>query len=308
VRGAVTVLRYHRRMRGMFLSLLLMPAIAVSQTPPPASQNPSPMVETTRAHRRIDKKEPEGTRWTLRVDDRDVPLFLPKAAAPAEAVDLVVHFHGASWLAEMSAAAVDRPLAVATVHAGAGSRAYASAFKSPEAFESLLAAAAESLAPRTIGGVWLTAFSAGHGAIRSILGQPAGEKVRGILLLDGLHTGYVPDRKVLADGGALDTANLLPFARFAREAAQGKRRMVITHSEIFPGTFASTTETADWLIAELGLRRTAVVRWGPVEMQQLSEVHKGNLHVLGFAGNSAPDHVDHFHGMPEFLGMLIVDR
>jgi hypothetical protein len=36
-------------------------------------------------------------------------------------------------------------------------------------------------------------------------------------------------------------------------------------------------------------------------MQQLSEVQAGRLRILGFAGNTAPDHVDHFHGMPEFL-------
>ena len=30
------------------------------------------------------------------------------------------------------------------------------------------------------------------------------------------------------------------------------KRVIITHSEIFPGTFASTTETADYLLAQLG--------------------------------------------------------
>jgi hypothetical protein len=41
-------------------------------------------------------------------------------------------------------------------------------------------------------------------------------------------------------------------------------------------------------------------------MQQISEVRKGNLAILGYAGNSAPDHIDHLHGMPEFLTMLVV--
>jgi hypothetical protein len=54
----------------------------------------------------------------------------------------------------------------------------------------------------------------------------------------------------------------------------------------------------------LGLRRTPVLRWGPRGMQQLSELRKGRFAILGFAGNSAPDHVDQFHGMPEFLEML----
>lgn len=295
--------RYHRAVHAAVVALIA--ALAAAQAPPPASQNPSPMVETTRAHERVEKSEPEGMRWTLRAGERDVPLFLPQRFADTGAVDLVVHFHGAAWLAETSAARAGRPVAIATVHAGAGSSSYSSAFGSPETFGSLLEAAAGALAPRTITGVWLTAFSAGYGAIRAILEQPAGERVRGVLLLDGLHASYVPERTVLAEGGALEVARLEPFARFAQEAAAGRRRMVITHSEIFPGTFASTTETADWLIARLGLRRTPLLAWGPREMQQLSEVRAGDLVILGFAGNSAPDHVDHFHGMPEFLGMLM---
>ncbi|HEY0593830.1 MAG TPA: hypothetical protein VGF40_18810, partial [Thermoanaerobaculia bacterium] len=177
------------------VSLLLLSTVALAQTElqKPGAQNPSPMVETTREHRRIEKSEPEGLRWTLRAGEREVPLFLPKSAADAKQVDLLVHFHGAAWLAETAAASLKRPVAVATVNAGAGSGRYAAAFESPEAFESILSAAAESLAPRTIGAIWLSGFSAGHGAIRSILGQPAAERVRGILLLDGLHTGYVPE-------------------------------------------------------------------------------------------------------------------
>ena len=40
----------------------------------------------------------------------------------------------------------------------------------------------------------------------------------------------------------------------AQEAAAGRKRMLVTHSEIFPGTFASTTETADYLLDKLGLK------------------------------------------------------
>jgi len=122
-----------------------------------------------------------------------------------------------------------------------------------------------------------------------------------VLLLDGMHTSYIPEATVLAAGGALDTTNLVAFADFARAAMRGEKRFVVTHSEIFPGTFASTTETADWLLGALGLRRTPVLRWGPRGMQQLSETRAGRFELHGFAGNSAPDHVDHLHAMPELL-------
>jgi hypothetical protein len=61
----------------------------------------------------------------------------------------------------------------------------------------------------------------------------------------------------------------------------------------------STTETADYLLREWGLRPHAVVKWGPMKTQTLSEVKKGRLLVIGFAGNSAPDHVDELHSLPQ---------
>ena len=126
-----------------------------------------------------------------------------------------------------------------------------------------------------------------------------------MLLLDGMHTSYVPEGAVLATGGTLDSTNLVALANFARAAVRGEKRFVVTHSEIFPGTFASTTETSDWLLRALGLRRTPVLRWGPRGMQQLSEVRAGRFELLGFAGNSGPDHIDHLHAMPELLARTL---
>ena len=79
---------------------------------------------------------------------------------------------------------------------------------------------------------------------------------------------------------------------------------MITHSEIFPGTFVSTTEATDWLLASLGTHATPVLAWGPGGMQQLADARLGLFHVLGFAGNSAPDHVDQLHGMATFVRMM----
>jgi hypothetical protein len=78
----------------------------------------------------------------------------------------------------------------------------------------------------------------------------------------------------------------------------------VTHSEIFPGTFASTTETSDYLVRALDLTRHAVVKWGPMKTQQLSEVRSGKLLIMGFAGNSAPDHVDQLHSLPDYLRLI----
>ncbi len=91
------------------------------------------------------------------------------------------------------------------------------------------------------------------------------------------------------------------FTRLATEAAAGRTRFWVTHSEVYPGTYASTTDTANVLLASLGLTRRPVLKRGPLGMQQLSDARRGGFHVLGFAGNSAPDHVDHLYALGEWL-------
>jgi hypothetical protein len=196
------------------------------------------------------------------------------------------------------------------VNIAPGSGAYDRAFSDPAVYDSLLAAVGRALSatsgkPARVNRVTLVGFSAGHGAIRAILRDPRHfDSVNGVLLLDGLHTSYVPEGAVIDKGGVLDTTNLVAFTRYARAAMRGEKRFLITHSEIFPGTFASTTETSDYLIGALGLERKPVLQWGPGGMQQLSEVRQGQFEIMGFAGNTGPDHIDQFHGMPEFLRRL----
>ncbi|MFL5573376.1 MAG: hypothetical protein ACJ78R_07680 [Gemmatimonadaceae bacterium] len=298
----------------MVLIAVVMPFFAATgqvAAPPAAGQNPSPMVEQTRAHERLAPKPLGGAvRSFAGPADKPVEVFVPDGVPTTEGVDLIVHFHGAAWLPEQAGVRDARRAVVAVVNLGTGSGTYDRTFTDPAVFDSLLAGVQRQVTAVTgkvarIGAVTLIGFSAGHGAVRAILRDPRHfARVNAVLLLDGMHTSYVPEGRVLAAGGALDTTNLVAFVDFARAAMRGEKRFIVTHSEIFPGTFASTTETADWLIERLGLRRTPVLKWGPRGMQQTSEARQGDFELLGFAGNSAPDHVDHLHGMPEFLARL----
>jgi hypothetical protein len=290
------------------------PSQATAQIPVPsaASQNPSPMVERTRAHERLTPLELDGTtRSFAGPAGKAVDLWISDRSRTRDTVDLVVHFHGAVWLPRQAVSGLGDYTAVAVVNLGTGSGAYDRAFADAVTFDSLLTEVARDVSavtggPARIGRITLVGFSAGHGAVRAILRVPRHfARVDAVLLLDGMHTSYVPEGKVIAEGGTLDTTNLAAFAEFARAAVRGEKRFVVTHSEIFPGTFASTTETADWLLGVLGLRRMPVLRWGPRGMQQLSEIRAGRFELFGFAGNSAPDHVDHLHAMPELLKQLV---
>jgi hypothetical protein len=277
-------------------SLLILPLAAVLCAQ--QQQNPSPMVEHTREHPRIVKSEPPGRREKLSTGT----LFIPARLKGRKRLPLFIHFHGGDWLPEV-AAAREGHSAVISVQSGAGSSAYAKQFAGGELFTKMLREASEKTGV-TFEPIALTAWSAGHGAVREILQNPADyARVQSVLLIDGFHTGYAGGKPGPLES-SLEADHMEIFLKFARDAVAGRKRMIVTHSEIFPGTFASTTETTDWLVSQLGLKRRAVVRWGPMKTQQLSEVRKGKFLLAGYAGNSAPDHVDQFHSLPEYLKWL----
>ncbi len=246
-----------------------------------------------RSHPRLPKERPDGRREKLSLGT----LFLPKALPLKGAVPLLIHFHGGDWLAEVAAAR--QGMAVLTVQLGSGSAVYGKPFADPKRFGELLREI-ETKANLRVGAVTLSGWSAGYGAVRAILKTPDGfARVQGVVLLDGMHAGYADkDKKqVVAE-------HVEVFVKFAKEAAAGKKRMLISHSEIVPGAYASTTETADYLLAQLELPRQASRHVGPVRMQQRSEARRGRLLVLGFVGDAAPDHVDHLYALPDYLKTL----
>jgi len=256
------------------------------------------MVEHTRAHPRLAKTTPPGRRETLELGT----LFLPAQLKLKSSTPLLFFFHGGTWLPEV-AAARNGHMAVISIQIGAGSGVYAGAFANAQRFSNLLHEA-ETKAGVKFAPVALGAWSAGCGAIREILKSPDSYAVvQKVLLIDGIHTGYVGDKPGPLES-QLQTDSLNIFLQLARDAIEGKKRVIITHSEIFPGTYASTTETADYLLQQLHLTRRPVVKWGPMGTQQLSEVRQGKFLLFGYAGNSAPDHVDQLHSLPQYLKWL----
>jgi hypothetical protein len=235
-------------------------------------------------------------------------LFVPEKLRGKRHVNLLLFFHGGNWLPEL-AAAQQRNLAVLTVQAGAGSSTYEKLFADPIAFPKLLAEA-QAAAGVPFGEIALGGWSAGCGALRQILSDPASyDRVSRVLCIDGVHAGYLSaaagnNAAPAAAEPQLEPANLKSWLRFGTDAIAGRKRMVLTHSEIFPGTYASTTETADYLLHQWGLTLHPVVRWGPMGTQMLSQMRAGGLLVVGFAGNSAPDHVDQLQSLPEYLRWL----
>jgi len=267
--------------------LLLLPLTIVAQP-----QNPSPMVEHTRTHPRISQVLVAGQRENLQVG----VLFLPeglKKDAP-----LLVFFHGGSWLPQLAAGQND--MAVVTVQTTAMGVVYGKLFEDPKRFLALVDEA-EKKAGRSFTRILVGGWSAGCSAIREILKSPeAYEKIDSVLLIDGIHTDYT-NGKPGPQESPLVADKLQIWLQLGRDAIAGKKGAIITHSEVFPGTFASTTETADYIVWQLRVKRTPVLQWGPMGTQQLSEVRTGRFLLIGYAGNSAPDHVDQLYSLSEYL-------
>ena len=109
----------------------------------------------------------------------------------------------------------------------------------------------------------------------------------GVLVIDGMHADYAGGQPN-APEPELNADNVDIWEQLGRDAKAGRKRFLVTHSEIFPGTYASTTETADYLLARLKVKCKAVLKWGPVGMQQLSEASAGKFLLLGFAATRRP--------------------
>jgi hypothetical protein len=78
----------------------------------PVPQNPSPMVEHTRAHERVEDRVFTGQSQVLEeVLDRPVEVYVPKGLGGD--FDLLIHFHGVPYVAKHAVESVDRAMAVA---------------------------------------------------------------------------------------------------------------------------------------------------------------------------------------------------
>lgn len=231
-------------------------------------------------------------------------LLAPKARR--RVYDVMIHFHGHEPARKEWVRVMDGTVLVG-IDLGVSSGPYQRAFSDGSAFPNLLgsiARALEKVSPGArLGRVGLSAWSAGYGAVRAILSEPENQKrIDVVVLLDGLHCDY--------SGRSLDEAKLRPFSRFAALSASGKKLMVVTHSSIIPPGYASTTETANYLVHALGGKpqRTRPRAGDPAGLELISRYSRGAFHVRGFAGNDKLDHCAHLSLYRDILKVHVKPR
>jgi hypothetical protein len=222
--------------------------------------------------------------------------------------DVIFHFHGheparKEWVKVMDGAVL------VGIDLGIGSGAYSSAFSGPSSFQDLVESVEKAVAKKRglpsakVRKVGLSAWSAGYGAVQQILTQSYGKQVVDtVILLDGLHTGY--------QGDDLDRTQLEPFIDFAKRAKAGKRLMFVTHSSIIPPGYASTTETSNYLIHELGghVKAAKPKKHDTMGVEMNSKFDSGNFHVRGYDGNDKMDHCAHLGLLRDILKAQVKPR
>ncbi|HEY6556791.1 MAG TPA: hypothetical protein VI072_05945 [Polyangiaceae bacterium] len=247
--------------------------------------------------------------WIRAGAPNKVVLIPSDVCESAEPFDVMVHFHGVPVTTEPSVHRANLAAVSVIVNWGIGSGAYENRFQQAGSLCTFLESIEKSVkkaCPTSngkVGRVALSAWSAGYGAIYRILFHDKdAERVDAVLLSDGLHAGYVGYRKV-------NPLQMEGFTRFAELAARGERLFAITHSDVHPMKYASTTETAEFLLDSQGVERTMTKRQGPLpKMQMTSTADHGSLHVRGFSGGTIDDHSNHLRSIGDTLWPLLGDR
>jgi hypothetical protein len=204
--------------------------------------------------------------------------------------DLLLHFHGAEAVRK-EIAPEDLGLVVYALDAGTGSSAYERRFAYDEALPKLLrdiddavvkASGREDAHPAH---VVVSSWSAGSGASEQIVIRHA-DRVAALLLLDSLYAGYGPGMRTLVHG------QLPRMIAFAERAEEGGAPMFLSYSQIATDGYASSGETATFLLNELGHSADEVDEGGdPFGLRARFE--EGHLVVRGYGGRDKAAHCAH---------------
>ncbi|MBW2454976.1 MAG: hypothetical protein JRI68_10715 [Deltaproteobacteria bacterium] len=291
-----------------------MERFAAQQVAAPPTAQPQPTPATAKV---------ETSGWRIKHDGY-VPisggvLLTPKTFAPSEeGYDLAIHFHGDVQIVHESYEHAGINAAVAVINLGVRSGVYSDHYAVPGTLEALLAQIDKGLRKRGVEKPKLrrlafTAWSAGYGAIESILEHrraphAQNDPLDAILVLDGVHAGFEE-----GDPKRVKLRSVRNFVHAARAASEGQLMFSLTHSEIDPVEYASTTLTAAFLLKKID----AAVSDNPVlplppqllldaakgavkehkRMIPTADTRVGMFRVQGFKGNTQDHHSAHLTQM-----------
>jgi hypothetical protein len=257
-------------------------APTVAPTAPAVARDDSALDQDVDA--RLHAQPTLSGRWK-RLSETTSYLAAKDAVAPDGGVDVIVHFHGTKLAEEAWRTTAIGALVVGVQLPGHGVGPYRETFAAPERFRAMVDAAVSRVGGTHVRRLGLVSWSAGYGAVEDVLSDPGlYAMVDTVVLLDSMHVSYKE--------GLPDETSLATFERFARDAVRGDKQLIVTHSSIVPGEYASTTETASMLLASAGATRAFERKKNQHGMIEFYHADEGGFHVRGFRGEYWRDHLE----------------
>jgi hypothetical protein len=223
-------------------------------------------------------------------------MLLPRGTPPSDdgGYDVVIHFHRRE-AARRAFVEGAHGLVLVGIDVGPTARSYARVFHRPNAFPDLLANVTRALARYSgnphahIRHLALSSFSAGYGAVREILALYGGA-IDAVVLLDSLHSDYLPHHSSDGAGRRVWGTPIASVIEYARRAARGEVTLFLSHSQVVPPTYASTSEVAEYLIDETGGTGDASIDISEGDQGLVSAFDRAGIHVRGYPGANGAAH------------------
>jgi hypothetical protein len=216
--------------------------------------------------------------------------------------DLLMHFHGAEPVRK-ELAPEELGLVIYALDNGTASSHYERPFASNEAFPALLSAIDRVVGQASgrkdvhAAHIAVSSWSAGSGAVEQIVIRHA-DRLGALLLLDSLYSGYGPGRHTLAHG------QLPSMVGFAKAALAGGAALLLTYSAVATSGYASSSETATFLLGELGRSAKPIESTDPFGLT--ATLDEGHLTVRGYTGADKSAHCAHLRHLLPALREIVL--
>lgn len=213
--------------------------------------------------------------------------------------DVVIHFHGRDAVRGPFVEAA-RGAVLVGIDLGIVSASYSRAFEDRGAFIGLVANITKGLQQSSgqpeahIRNLAISSWSAGFGAVTKILARHP-DAVDSVVLLDSLHSDYGErtDGETQGVRRIIAAAPIEPVLAMAARAVRGDAILFLSHSEIIPPGYASTTEVADYLIEQVAGVRSLGEGMNSLGARLLTTFDGEGMHVRGYEGGDKLAHCAH---------------
>lgn len=262
-------------------------------------ETPAPAKQRARLDQRLGRCGPlDPSTPNHFAEPRELSLgraWIPKAGGhdPDFGYDVLIHFHGHKPARKLVQAFSDR-LVYVGIDLGTLTGDYSKPLSKDETFLDLQRSLRLALQKHSgkekahIRTLTLSGWSAGVGAIPTLLKRFSAD-IDALVLLDGLHAGWKLDKPTDGTASSVEVHYLTPVVTFAKLALTGKKRLVLTHSEVPTEGYAPTRVTADRLLQALDLRRQPIDP-GADEFGRLSYVERSGFSLWAHRGSEERGH------------------